>query len=125
MSIDSSDDSSSNNNNNTGPNPPRPRPINHLRSLSVDSDFFDSLNLTSPAPQAVAGGSGEKRSYHRHSNSMDGTSTTSFDVDSILGDSGKKCMDRDKLAELALIDPKRAKRYSLTYFVSMNKFNLI
>ncbi|KAL5846248.1 hypothetical protein ACOSQ3_009772 [Xanthoceras sorbifolium] len=119
MSVDSSDDSSSGGGNHTthnGQNPPRPKPINHLRSLSVDSDFFDSLGLTSAGASGdgknsmVAGGGGEKRGYHRHSNSMDGTSTASFDIDSVLGDAAKKSMDRDRLAELALIDPKRAKR---------------
>ncbi|KAK4859407.1 hypothetical protein QYF36_004891 [Acer negundo] len=118
MSVDSSDDSSSNGGGNqtthNGQNPPRPKPINHLRSLSVDSDFFDSLALTSADTSGggrnalVAGG--EKRGFHRHSNSMDGTSMESFDVDSVLGDAAKKSMDRDRLAELALIDPKRAKR---------------
>ncbi|KAH9691680.1 transcription factor VIP1 [Citrus sinensis] len=116
MALDSSEDSSSNSHGQKqqkqSQNPPKPKPINHLRSLSVDSDFFDSLGLTSPASgggagnsAAGAGGGGEKRSYHRHSNSMDG-----FEVESILGDGVKKAVDRDRLAELALIDPKRAKR---------------
>ncbi|XP_031258350.1 transcription factor VIP1-like [Pistacia vera] len=124
MSVDSSDDSSSNshqnnNNNNSSQNPPKPKPINHLRSLSVDSDFFDSLGFTaaaggsggkSAAVGGGVGGGGEKRSHHRHSNSMDGSSATSFEIDSVIGDGVKKAMDRDRLAELALIDPKRAKR---------------
>lgn len=125
MSVDSSDDSTSNwdqnNNNNNSQSsqtPPKPKPINHLRSLSVDSDFFDSLSLTAAAgasggkSAAVAevGGGGEKRSYHRHSNSMDGSIATSFEIESVIGDGVKKAMDRDRLAELALIDPKRAKR---------------
>ncbi|GMJ12393.1 VIRE2-interacting protein 1, sulphate utilization efficiency 3 [Hibiscus trionum] len=115
---ESSDDSSSN-------CPPRsvqnnPRQISsHRRSLSVDSDFFDGLGLTGPA---VSGGSGdeklggnrclgEKRVRHRYSNSMDGSTTTSFDVESLMTVDGvKKAMAPDRLAELALIDPKRAKR---------------
>ncbi|CAN4121217.1 unnamed protein product [Withania somnifera] len=45
---------------------------------------------------------------HRHSNSMDGSySTASFEADS---SSVKKAMAPDRLAELSLIDPKRAKR---------------
>ncbi|XVE55169.1 hypothetical protein DITRI_Ditri03aG0138200 [Diplodiscus trichospermus] len=116
---DSSDDSSSNG------HPPRsaqgnPRHISsHLRSLSVDSDFFDGLGLTGPA---ISGGAGdekfggkegvrEKRVHHRHSNSMDGSTTVSFDVESLMAVDGvKKAMAPDRLAELALIDPKRAKR---------------
>lgn len=75
---------------------------NHLRSLSVDADFFDGLNLDESQPAAGP------RPRHRHSNSMDGySSATSFEVD----DYAKKAMANDKLAELALIDPKRAKRF--------------
>ncbi|GAV78447.1 bZIP_2 domain-containing protein [Cephalotus follicularis] len=100
MALDSSDDSS-------GPNP-RARPINHLRSLSVDSEFFDGLTVgegEKPAP------TGEKRAHHhRHSNSMDGSTTSSFDIESMINDAVKKAMGPDRLAELALIDPKRAKR---------------
>ncbi|KAF5735364.1 hypothetical protein HS088_TW15G00866 [Tripterygium wilfordii] len=106
MLDNSSDDSSSN-------NASKPKPINHFRSLSVDSDFFDGLGLNSGAGDEKFGGKvataaqGEKKGYHhRHSYSMDG----SFDVDSVLGDETKKAMAADRLAELALIDPKRAKR---------------
>nr|XP_043607151.1 transcription factor VIP1 [Erigeron canadensis] len=72
--------------------------VGHVRSLSVDGDFFD----------------GEKSGYrHRYSNSMDGT--TSFDemmmaLDSNSNSYSKKAVGPDKLAELALLDPKRAKR---------------
>lgn len=59
----------------------------------VDSDFF----------------AGERRvRRHRHSNSMDGSSTTSFEADL---DGMKKAMPPDRLAELALMDPKRAERF--------------
>ncbi|XP_042499932.1 transcription factor VIP1-like [Macadamia integrifolia] len=89
----------------------------HFRSLSVDADFFEGLGFQ---PSPVGGGSGgaefdkfggksgvpEKR-MHRHSSSMDGSSS-SFEVES--AESIKKSMGPDKLAELALIDPKRAKR---------------
>ncbi|OWM85052.1 hypothetical protein CDL15_Pgr027839 [Punica granatum] len=116
---DSSDDGSSSN--------PRPRPsqpVGHFRSLSVDSDFFEGLGLTltGGGDEKFGGGKqpptpqGEKRSYHRHSNSMDGSlssATALFDVES---DGAKKAMAADKLAELALIDPKRAKRYKLYSF---------
>ncbi|XP_043722228.1 transcription factor VIP1-like [Telopea speciosissima] len=88
----------------------------HFRSLSVDADFFEGLGFQ---PSPVGGGSGgaefdkfggkggvpEKR-MHRHSSSMDG-SLSSFEVESA---DSIKSMGPDKLAELALIDPKRAKR---------------
>ncbi|KAE8684518.1 Transcription factor VIP1 [Hibiscus syriacus] len=112
---DSSDDSSSSG------HPPfsshgNPRHISsHLRSLSVDSDFFEGLGLAGPAISGGAGdenfggkaGVGEKRAHHRHSNSMDG----SFEALSLMAVDGvKTAMAPDRLAELALIDPKRAKR---------------
>ncbi|KAI3513592.1 hypothetical protein L1887_20928 [Cichorium endivia] len=81
----------------------------HLRSLSVGSDFFDGLGLSSAAePEKL--GVGAYR--HRHSNSMDGSAATSFEGDSVLMmlDNSKKALAPDKLAELSLIDPKRAKR---------------
>lgn len=109
---DSSDDSSCGQ-----PRQSHPRQISsHLRSLSVDSEFFDGLGLTGPANSGGSeekfGGksvAGEKRGYHRHSNSMDGSTSSYFDLDSAM-DGAKKAMAPDRLAELALIDPKRAKR---------------
>ncbi|CAL5414698.1 unnamed protein product [Camellia sinensis] len=84
---------------------------NHLRSLSLGTDFFEGLEFSS-------GGGGETDRFggkppagghrHRHSNSMDG-STSSFEGDSSM-DGLKKAMAPDRLAELALLDPKRAKR---------------
>ncbi|KAF8377160.1 hypothetical protein HHK36_030533 [Tetracentron sinense] len=86
---------------------------NHFRSLSLDAAFFESLGFQ---PGSGGGWEGEKfggkdvpeKRIHRHSNSMDGSSS-SFEADSIL-ESAKKAMGPDRLAELALIDPKRAKR---------------
>ncbi|XP_042481855.1 transcription factor VIP1-like [Macadamia integrifolia] len=89
----------------------------HFRSLSVDSDFFDGLGFQ-PSPVGGDGGGGEadkfggrngvpEKRMHRHSSSMDG-SLSSFEVETL--DSTKKALGPDKLAELALIDPKRAKR---------------
>ncbi|KAF8092452.1 hypothetical protein N665_0414s0003 [Sinapis alba] len=93
--------------------PPIPLPHGrHVRSFSVDSDsgFFDDLTATEDSQFAG----------HRHhrSNSMDGaTSSGSFNMESILAavnckEVGKKNMGMasDRLAELALLDPKRAKR---------------
>lgn len=77
----------------------------------MDSDFFEGLGFGGdPGKEVVVG---EKRpGRHGHSNSMDGFGTASFEVDSaVLGIDGvKKAMAPDRLAELALIDPKRAKR---------------
>lgn len=59
-------------------------------------------------------GEGEKnvRQRHRHSNSMDGSSSGSRGGESVFGEimEAKKAMPPDKLAELWTIDPKRAKR---------------
>ncbi|KAK6115053.1 hypothetical protein DH2020_007322 [Rehmannia glutinosa] len=83
------------------------KPMAHLRSLSVDADFFEGLGWDGgPPPVSVAAemGSGLR---HKRSNSMDdNSSANSSEVDSYA----KKAMAADRLAELALIDPKRAKR---------------
>lgn len=100
--------------------PPLPAKINenraeaHFRSLSMDADFFEGLGLDGPA--AAIGGDAGSGPRHRHSNSMDGySSATSSEVDSIA----KKAMAADRLAELALIDPKRAKRFDLFFFIGL------
>lgn len=119
MAVDSpSDESNGQNSRARQVNPP----IGHLRSLSVDSDFFDGLGLGAGGGGAAGGeekfggksGGGERRvGHHRHSNSMDGSTTTSFEAESsmMMMEGVKKAMAPDKLAELALIDPKRAKRF--------------
>ncbi|XP_060198552.1 transcription factor VIP1-like [Lycium barbarum] len=97
----------------TGPGLVNPRPgLNHFRSLSVDADFFDGLEFGGGDVAAVeekkAIGSGRR---HRHSNSMDGSfSTASFEGGECSSSVVKKAMAPDRLAELALMDPKRAKR---------------
>lgn len=89
-------------------------PSNHFRSLSVDADFFEGLgfSLGDGVDGEKIGGKEEERGkrvvHHRHSNSMDG-SVSSFDAE-LMMDGVKKAMGPDRLAELALIDPKRAKR---------------
>ncbi|XP_072969867.1 transcription factor VIP1-like [Typha angustifolia] len=77
----------------------------HMRSLSFDAAFFEGLVLQ----EGNSGGGVEKRPHHRRSGSMDGVSSSSFEGDS-LPDYAKKAMAAEKLAELALLDPKRAKR---------------
>ncbi|XP_071716863.1 transcription factor VIP1-like [Rutidosis leptorrhynchoides] len=84
------------------------RKPSHIRSLSVGSEFFDEFGLTSAGePDTVSGGGGGgyRKNRHRHSNSMDG-----FVGDFLGVDNSKKALDPDKLAQLSLIDPKRAKR---------------
>ncbi|KAK3043843.1 hypothetical protein RJ639_000542 [Escallonia herrerae] len=93
------------------PRPAGPGPSAHFRSLSVDADFFDGLGLDGEGEKRGVGQGQEQGQGHRHrSNSMDGSSaTTSFDVE-LMVDSAKKALGPDRLAELSLIDPKRAKR---------------
>ncbi|XP_020691021.1 transcription factor VIP1-like [Dendrobium catenatum] len=80
----------------------------HSRSMSVDAAFFGAMGFQEVG--AAFGVAPEKRAHHRHSSSMDGE-TSPFEEESTgLSDYAKKAMSADKLAELALIDPKRAKR---------------
>ncbi|KAJ8543552.1 hypothetical protein K7X08_006075 [Anisodus acutangulus] len=102
MQTANSPDSSS-----SGPASDNPKPLAHYRSLSVDDglDFGGALAATEKKMMGSGGGGGPR---HRHSNSMDGSfDTSSFESDSL---SVKKAMAPDRLAELSLIDPKRAKR---------------
>lgn len=88
----------------------KPGGLSHFRSLSVGSEFFDGLGFqpTGGGGEEIGGKTiPERKAHHRHSFSMDGASS-SFEVDSI--ECEKKAMAPDRLAELALIDPKRAKR---------------
>ncbi|KAJ4896513.1 Transcription factor VIP1 [Raphanus sativus] len=110
MSVDSPPEETSSNG---APPPPIPLPPGrHVRSFSVDSEsnFFDDL-VAEDTQLARSGG--RKGGHHHRSNSMDGaTSSGSFNMDSILAAGAKKNMGMasDRLAELALLDPKRAKR---------------
>uniref|UniRef100_A0ACD5X3G8 Uncharacterized protein n=1 Tax=Avena sativa TaxID=4498 RepID=A0ACD5X3G8_AVESA len=87
---------------------PAPRPPGgggaHMRSLSLDAAFFDGLTLQGGG----GGGAGHKRS-----GSMDGASSPSEGESALSGglpDYAKKAIPAERLAELALLDPKRAKR---------------
>jgi hypothetical protein len=87
----------------------RPPSGAHLRSLSLDAAFFDGLSLQGGG----GGGGGGGVAGHKRSGSMDGA-TSSFEGESappgVLPDYAKKAVPAEKLAELALLDPKRAKR---------------
>ncbi|KAG1369783.1 transcription factor VIP1 [Cocos nucifera] len=95
----------------------RPTGGTHLRSLSVDAAFFEGLAFQGAPPSSGGGGSGsggevqDRRGLHRRSGSMDGA-TSLFERESAqaLSDHAKKGVAAEKLADLALIDPKRAKR---------------
>ncbi|KAG2560250.1 transcription factor VIP1-like [Panicum virgatum] len=88
------------------PSAPRPPSGAHMRSLSLDAAFFDGLSLQ-------GGGAGGGVAGHKRSGSMDGA-TSPFEGESAppgaLPDYAKKAVPAEKLAELALLDPKRAKR---------------
>ncbi|RWW63339.1 hypothetical protein BHE74_00029490 [Ensete ventricosum] len=103
----------------------RPVPGAHLRSLSVDAAYFEGLSF-----QGAAAGSGddgvlgsERKGHHRRSGSMDGA-VSPLEQESLppMSDFARKEMASDKLAELALIDPKRAKRSA---FFSPSSFAFI
>lgn len=89
----------------------------HYRSVSMDS-FMGKLNFDEspklpPSPGARPG-------EFSPSNSIDGNSNTfslEFGNGEFSGAELKKIMANDKLAEIALIDPKRAKRYSIFYLL--------
>ncbi|KAL6658377.1 hypothetical protein ACP70R_003963 [Stipagrostis hirtigluma subsp. patula] len=91
---------------------PAPRPPGgaHSRSISLDAAFFDGLSLQGGG----GGGGGGGVAGHKRSGSMDGASSP-FEGESappgtVLPDYAKKAVPAEKLAELALLDPKRAKR---------------
>ncbi|KAL8127409.1 hypothetical protein AgCh_014359 [Apium graveolens] len=90
------------------PGPTSSTTSSHFRSVSVDADFFDGLSLADDGSDVRP-----RKYHHRHNNSMDGSSTanSSFDEMMMMVDiNAKKALAPDKLAELSLIDPKRAKR---------------
>ena len=78
-----------------------------MRSLSLDAAFFDGLTLQG------GGGGGGGVAGHKRSGSMDGASSPSEGESALSGglpDYAKKAIPAERLAELALLDPKRAKR---------------
>ncbi|QHN84626.1 hypothetical protein HN51_039149 [Arachis hypogaea] len=71
---------------------------------------------TSSAENSVLGNNERPRVRHQHSQSMDGSTTIKPEMlvsgsEYISAADSKKAMSAAKLAQLALIDPKRAKRY--------------
>ncbi|CAM6054181.1 unnamed protein product [Sphagnum tenellum] len=88
-----------------------------LFSMYIDMEQINSF-ISNGGRSSIAIASGSsiasdiRRARHQHSNSMDGS--TSFKHDLLAGEFDgvdvKKVMSSDKLADIALIDPKRAKR---------------
>lgn len=92
---------------------PPSQPTHHSRSVSMDGVFsgFQNNNIGS-APGGVT--SDKPRARHQHSQSMDGLPSIKPELllstaEASLAET-KKAMSAAKLADLALIDPKRAKR---------------
>ncbi|EOA38198.1 hypothetical protein CARUB_v10009675mg [Capsella rubella] len=117
MSVDSPSEETSSNG--LPPKPDGARFSRHVRSFSVDSDFFDDVTEDQFVGKSLEEKKKKGSSHHSRSSSMDGaTSSASFNLESILASvsgkdgGGKKNMGMggDRLAELALLDPKRAKR---------------
>ncbi|CAH1436164.1 unnamed protein product [Lactuca virosa] len=91
-----------------------------LFSMFLDMDKFNSSSATSTfqASEAFTAPSSSERPRvrHQHSQSMDGSSTiktemlTSGPEETLPSDAKKAAMSAAKLSELALVDPKRAKR---------------
>lgn len=126
-----------------------------LFSMYLDMDKFNSSSATSSfqmgepssaplaMPTAAESGSGaalssaenveRPRIRHQHSQSMDGS--TSIKPEMLMSGSeeashadAKKAMSAAKLAELALIDPKRAKRYTVaqeSFYILANSGKLL
>ncbi|XP_057511628.1 bZIP transcription factor 29-like [Actinidia eriantha] len=83
----------------------------HYRSVSMDS-FMGKMNLDDESPK-LPPSPGMRPGQLSPSNSMDGNSNTfslEFGNGEFSGAELKKIMANEKLAEIALTDPKRAKR---------------
>ncbi|KAE8666580.1 Transcription factor RF2a [Hibiscus syriacus] len=93
----------------SNPTPPSVIPVPTDSSDDSSSGGHPPLSSHGAGDEKFGGkaGVGEKRAHHRHTNTMDG----SFEVQSLMAVDGvKTAMAPERLAELALIDPKRAKR---------------
>ncbi|MCL7048562.1 hypothetical protein MKW94_021741 [Papaver nudicaule] len=92
---------------------------NNNNNMNLESGMGGGVNQNSNGgvgggnESGIFGGEKNMRPRHRHSNSVDGSSSMSRgDRESLFGDvmEAKKAMAPDKLAELWALDPKRAKR---------------
>lgn len=96
----------------------------HSRSISMDSfmgklNFGDELLKVPPSP-------GPHLGHHSRSCSMDGVTngfTLQFGNGEFTGAELKKIVASEKLAEIAVVDPKKAKRYiyvSKPYYIKLD-----
>ncbi|KAJ4751566.1 Basic-leucine zipper (bZIP) transcription factor family protein [Rhynchospora pubera] len=86
-----------------------------LFSLFIDMDKVESNQMDRNEGLDLAGSGERLRVRHQHSQSMDGSSSSSIKAEMLVSEGpnsveAKKAMSAAKLAELALVDPKRAKR---------------
>ncbi|KAK9051950.1 hypothetical protein SSX86_028578 [Deinandra increscens subsp. villosa] len=84
----------------------------HYRSVSMDS-FMDRMNFGDESPKLPPPSPGGQLSQLSPNNSLDSNSNTfslEFGNGEFTGAELKKIMANEKLAEIALSDPKRAKR---------------
>ncbi|KAF7821172.1 transcription factor VIP1 [Senna tora] len=101
---------------NSRPSKPLSPPTGHLRSFSLDSDFYNiGLGLigdVNGVDEENLGRNGEwPIVHHRQNISMDGlTNVSSVEADSSMGSERKKAVTPHELAELALIDPSRYRK---------------
>jgi len=96
--------------------------VDHLNSPPLPEDDNKNIVNNSNNNNDSSVGTGRPRVRHHHSHSMDLSIQPEILVsaaDDVAGLDAKKAMSADKLAELALIDPKRAKRYSSTVLLSL------
>ncbi|KAG0563360.1 hypothetical protein M758_8G023600 [Ceratodon purpureus] len=87
-----------------------PPPAHHARSLSVDGGLGNLTGNRTGVGGNNPTGSEVRRPRHQHSSSMDGSTSFKLDMLSEFEGDTKKVMASAKLSEIALIDPKRAKR---------------
>ncbi|KAF3330887.1 putative transcription factor PosF21 [Carex littledalei] len=86
-----------------------------LFSMFMDMDKMESNQVDRNEGLDLAGSGDRPRARHHHSQSMDGSSSSSIKAEMLVSEGqssleAKKAMSAAKLAELALVDPKRAKR---------------
>ncbi|KAJ7143636.1 hypothetical protein O6H91_Y553100 [Diphasiastrum complanatum] len=98
-----------------GPNRIHHPPVHHPRSFSMDGVFEDFNNGRVDSGLAYGNNldtQGSPHARHKHSSSMDGSTTVKHDMQSYDFESGdaKNALADSKLSELALLDPKRARR---------------
>ncbi|KAK1303869.1 hypothetical protein QJS10_CPB11g00866 [Acorus calamus] len=94
----------------------------HCRSISMDSFIMGKMNFGEESPN-IPPSQGPRLGQHSHSNSMDGVTNSTFSLDFGNGEFStsdlKKIMANEKLAEMAMVDPKRVKRKVLGFALMM------